>query len=155
MTKCLCFCIAALAIAAAGCSPSAPTQQDGEPPLEALVETGNADGAATPQTDTQSASIPAAFQGVWDIVDGSCAQESDLRLEIKPRMVIFYESVGTVKSATIASSDQISVEMAMEGEGDVWDATRAFSLINDGAGMIHFDVSAETESDPIELKRCK
>ncbi len=139
------------------CSQSDTPAEDAENAAEASGETAGADettGNATASSD-DTATIPAAFHGVWDYVEGSCAPESDLRVEVKPQMVIFYESLGTVEAVTTVDEQTVSVTLAMEGEGETWETTRVFTLIKDGAGMTQSDAPAGAGYDPFELKRCE
>ncbi|MGB3471301.1 MAG: hypothetical protein WBA51_10810 [Erythrobacter sp.] len=92
-----------------------------------LAEDGD-DAGGTPEI---AAVIPAAYHGVWDYEGGTCSPESDLRVEISGREVLFYESVGTVKAVAKDGEDTI-VTLDMEGEGETWEQEIRLSL--EGAG---------------------
>jgi len=92
-----------------------------------LAEDGDDAGNAREIT----AIIPAAYHGVWDYEGGTCSTESDLRMEISEREVLFYESVGTVKAVAEDGEDTI-VTLDMEGEGETWEQAIRLSL--EGAG---------------------
>ncbi len=80
---------------------------------------------------TTGAMVPARYQGVWDFEGGNCNKASDLRMEISPQEVLFYESVGTVTGVAQDGSD-IIVTLDMEGEGETWVDKLRLSLEGDG-----------------------
>ena len=100
--------------------------------------------------------IPERFRGVWDYELGTCAHESDLRLEIGAGGIVFYESFGTVTAVRIDGGDTI-VELSMEGEGENWEQTLHLSQSGRGAGRrLHVSDGSQTEqADELPRKRCE
>jgi len=84
-------------------------------------------------TQGEAALIPASFRGVWDYEGGTCARESDLRIDVSGREIVFYEAVGTVMEITDESAGLL-VKLAMEGEGEEWTHTARLTL--DGEGEV-------------------
>ena len=80
--------------------------------------------------------------------------ESDLRIEIRPESIGFYESLGELTAIDIASPDDITVTLAMEGEGETWDMQRRFVLSDDGATLTPQPVGEEN-FEPMPLKKCE
>lgn len=123
----------ALALVLAGCGqPSGTPEAGGEPGAPPAP-------AATPATapDAPTANtIPARFHGLWDGESGTCQPDSDLRLDIGPQSIGFYESQGTVTAVDARDPDVVSVQLAMEGEGDQWAQTLQLALEGEGGNAI-------------------
>ena len=117
-----------------------------DPAPSADVDTGDFEPSGT---------IPARYRGVWDYAQGTCASNSDLRMEISAREILFYESVGQVTGVT-AEGDDVIVALAMEGEGDTWDQRIRLSLTGSGAGeqLETSDGDAPPIVDDYPSKRC-
>jgi hypothetical protein len=79
--------------------------------------------------------IPAAYLGVWDWSGGACDAASDMRMEIQPDRIAFYESVGTV-TAVRAEDGGIAIDLAMEGEGEEWAQTTKLRYSEEGPLLI-------------------
>ena len=154
-----------LALALAACADANDEPAGAEEALTATVETpipvepdgGIGDGAGPPG-DVQGAlanRIPTRFQGVWDYVEGTCARESDMRMEISGSEILFYESVGTVTAITAEGSDVV-VTLAMEGEGEVWEQQTRLSLEGEGPSQLleTTDGSQPKRPDEYPSKRC-
>jgi len=109
-----------------------------------------------PETDAGPA-IPARFLGVWDAETGTCDPASDLRLEIAPQSIGFYESLGTVTAVTERKNGSVVIGLAMEGEGEKWEQTITLELIRSGNTEWLLSLPGR-DSDitlrPIRLKRC-
>lgn len=131
--------ISALAVLVAACSQDGDKSQATDPVFTASQPAG---GAA----------IPAAFHGAWDWTGGNCLEYSDLRMEIGPQRIQFYESLGTVE-AVRSDGDSLTVELAMEGEGEKWEQTTELALVEGGALLetVHEDPSGQGK---MRLKRC-
>lgn len=124
---------ALLMLAACGSEPAAPAPEDTPIPVE--PDGGIGDGAGPPEAtvdETLANRIPTRFQGVWDYVEGTCAPESDLRMEVSGSEILFYESVGTV-TAVAPEGDDVVVTLAMEGEGETWEQQTRLALVGSGA----------------------
>lgn len=114
-----------LALAACG----GEAKQEAAAPEPAPSASSPAATASEP-APSAAATIPVRFHGVWDAETGSCDQASDLRLDIGPQTIGFYESHGTVTAVDASDPDVASIQLAMEGEGDQW--TKAMDLSLDG-----------------------
>ncbi len=97
--------------------------------------------------------IPAPFVGVWDHVNGNCMPASDLRMEIEPQRITFYESVGTVREVSPLGEDAVGVRLDMEGEGETWDSTLRLTLSDDGEILTPSNAGDHPE-DALARKRC-
>lgn len=143
----------ALALSAcqqAGKDDAAPDASETMLPVE--PDGGIGDGAPPPAPVAEE--IPAGFRGVWDYVRGTCDPASDLRIEIGPRSIGFYESHGEVTRVEIDGANRIVVSLAMEGEGEKWAMARRFTLSDDGQTLTPSAVDAEEQFEPMPLKKC-
>ncbi|QDH33951.1 hypothetical protein [Porphyrobacter sp. YT40] len=147
-----------LALAACGSETAEP------PAAPATVEVVTADTEGTPgdappatATDGTLTAIPAAFHGVWDAETGTCDPASDLRLEIGPETLGFYESQGTVTDVTKGGDGAIVIALAMEGEGEQWKQTVKLQLdqSNDREWLLYLPgPDFDAVRQPIRRKRC-
>ncbi|TRD11830.1 hypothetical protein FGU71_08155 [Erythrobacter insulae] len=162
---CLSLVTPALALALAACGAEA--EQDAPSP-EALDSAPAAAPDSVPVTQADPAvsdtasetaaaanTIPARFQGVWDYEGGTCAPESDLRMEISASEILFYESIGLVTGVT-ADKDAVIVTLAMEGEGETWEQSTRFALMGEGEDLrIHTsEGDGPMAPDEYPSKRC-
>jgi hypothetical protein len=99
---------------------------------EPAASTPTPAATASEPAPTAAATIPVRFDGVWDAETGTCDPASDLRLDIGPQMIGFYESQGTVTAVDASDPDVASIQLAMEGEGDQWTQTMELSLDGEG-----------------------
>ena len=99
--------------------------------------------------------IPVRYHGVWDYVRGSCSADSDMRMEIGPRRITFYESVGNVAGVGQDGDDAIA-DLIMEGEGETWVESTRLSLVEkDGKMQLHTsDATKPRVIDKYPRKRC-
>lgn len=141
--------LGALALLAA-CSGEEPAPQ-----ATASEPTSVASAAPTASATPGAAltTIPAAFQGYWDAVDGQCATWSDAQLTIKPDSLIFYESMGEVTAVRQPDAETIVVSMAMSGEGDSWTEETTYRLL-DGGTVLESDFTTDDGGEPFRRKRC-
>ena len=125
-----------------------------ETPIPVEPDGGIGDGAGPPDEVEQALAnrIPTRFHGVWDFVDGTCARESDLRLEISGAEIMFYESIGTVLSADENEATTL-VNLAMEGEGETWQDTYSLTITDDEQLLLEY-VTDGVSPVPIPRKRC-
>jgi len=161
-----CFCLAAFAgaLALTGCD-----QQEAGPVDSEVSPTNGADDEQTlpgersladetvtgpMRAERQFDEIPETFLGVWDYARGSCMPSSDLRMEIEPQRITFYESVGEVTEVTPRGEDAVAVELDMEGEGENWENTLLLTLSDDGRTLTPSD-GGEAADDPLPRKRCE
>ena len=99
--------------------------------------------------------IPASFNGVWDYVDGSCDPASDLRIQVFPDRIEFYESLGVVESVEVENPNTIVVILNMEGEGEVWTQETRFTLSNEGKVLTPVAADGEQVGRPMPRKKCE
>ena len=121
---------------------ASPTSSLGGPPPPPMAQLG----APKP--------VPAKFQGVWDYIDGTCARESDLRIEIGTGSMLFYESRGTINGFEQPDPDTLVLNLAMEGEGERWEERTRVTLVEGGRFLETSDVSGYGSGQAIRRKRC-
>jgi hypothetical protein len=134
---------------------AACSQPEGEPDAPVPTATPASSAAiAAPETDVQPAAgtIPITYRGAWDWTGGTCAPASDLRMEIGAQSITFYESVGTVE-AVREDGDTLSLDLAMEGEGEQWRQTTVLRLV-DGGTLLDTGHDDPSATGPMRLKRC-
>jgi hypothetical protein len=136
-------------LALSACSESEPAQGGTAGPAS---QTAPAAPSSTPSVPARIAVIPDRFQGIWDYVKGSCDPTSDMRTEIAERGITFYESHGAVTALTVESPQRITVELAMQGEGENWTMTRIFTLSE--RDSILTSTGGGAPGEPMPLKRC-
>ena len=115
--------------------------------------TQNDGSARTAQSDPLP-DIPVRFQGTWDGADGTCAPESDLRIAITDKDVLFYEAMGTVTAVTDDGSTTI-LTLQMEGEGDQWNENLVLSLRDDGQSLTAYFQSLDKQQNGETFARKK
>jgi len=149
----------ALALAACGELPDEqPLTGEEVAPAEQMqtAEPASPEEAASDSVEATLANrIPTRFHGVWDYVEGTCALESDMRMEVSGAEIMFYESIGTVTGVT-AEGDDVVVSLAMEGEGDTWEQATRLSLTGEGDAQRLETSEGESEkvADEYPSKRC-
>jgi len=148
------FLATAFALAACGGEP----QQEAAAPEPAPATTAGSMLKEPASGSTAGSAIPAQFIGAWDAETGTCDPASDLRLDINPQAIGFYESQGTLIRLAEAIDGSTVVELAMEGEGDTWDMTMTLSLSGAGAAerliVQHRGEPGQPAPEPLRLKRC-
>nr|WP_298930621.1 hypothetical protein [uncultured Erythrobacter sp.] len=154
----------AMALSACGTSPAdeAAPPEPLETPIPVEPDGGIGDGAEPlPQEASQEQPagaanvIPAGFHGVWDYEGGTCALESDMRMEISASEIMFYESIGIVTAVSPDGEDTL-VALAMEGEGETWEQSTRLSLVGEGDDVrLHTsDGDAPKQIDEYPSKKC-
>lgn len=129
----------------------APSATESVIPEPHESESASADTAETTQVST----IPAAFQGIWDYGANACDNvASDLRLEIRPSEIEFYESLGTVTSVEVENPQSIVVALDMSGEGETWELTNRFVLSENGTVLTPLETEDNPQYDPMPRKKC-
>jgi len=131
----------------AACGETPPAQPDDEASVEASSEALSQDSLereTMAETATDEAIIiPARYQGVWDYEGGTCAPESDMRMEVTSTDITYYESYGRV-TGTRPEGDDLIVDLAMEGEGQEWPESQRLSLVGNGtAERLHVTNGSE------------
>ena len=124
----------------AACSPACDTAQTNSAPKSAA-------SAAT-------ATIPDPFRGVWDYVEGTCAPESDLRLDVQPSAVTFYATHGEVIRVDMADPFEMWLDLAMSGEGEEWTQSLGFYLRDGGRRLEILDPDRPASNNILIRKRC-
>lgn len=145
-----------------GCGQSAENPADqteeaaSETPIPVEPDGGIGDGAQPlpEQSETDNpAVIPAAYHGTWDYIEGTCARESDLRVQISASEIMFYESIGTIEGVREAGED-IVVTLAMEGEGERWQQHTRLTLSENGERLDLTDPERPDDAGSLLRKRC-
>jgi hypothetical protein len=122
---------AALLLAACG---GAETPEEPAGDLELTVSTtdaANDETSSDAEPEAEPSLIAAAYQGVWDYEGGTCAPESDMRMEVSATDITYYESYGRV-TGTRPDGDDLIVDLAMEGEGQEWNESQRLSILGTG-----------------------
>ncbi|MEL6708533.1 MAG: hypothetical protein AAFP79_09630 [Pseudomonadota bacterium] len=104
--------------------------------------------------DSQGALIPASFQGVWDYEGGTCAPESDLRLDVQPASITFYETHGDVVRVDSAQPSAVSLNLAMSGEGQEWNQSLELRLVDAGTRLMVINPDMPDAAENLMRKRC-
>lgn len=147
----------ALALAACGSEPRQEEPAGAEPAASPTALPSETSAPATAAPAATAAAIPARFLGVWDAETGTCDPASDLRLDIAPGTIGFYESRGTVTAVTESKDGSVVIALAMEGEGDRWEQTMKLDLVrSDGTEWLLSLPGPDSgiELRPIRHKRC-
>ena len=143
--------IAPLALAACGDREEAPApDMASETAIPVEPDSGIGDGAGPPAGTAKA--IPTRFLGVWDYVEGACDDASDLRMEISPRRIVFYESVGDVTAVNVANDNSITVQLNLSGEGETWTENLKLDLEQGGERLVPSAVEGDYE--PMPRKKC-
>lgn len=159
VTVCL---LLAITLSACGSAPDPAAPEPIETPIPVEPNGGIGDGAeplpaAAGDDETAQAAnlIPASLHGVWDYEGGTCAPESDMRMEITGDEILFYESIGKV-TAVAADAEDTIVTLAMEGEGETWEQSTRFALTGEGDDLrLHTsDGDAPKQVDEYPSKKC-
>ena len=149
---------ALLAAFVASCSSqdeSAPV--DNQVRSDELPSAGDGQSLADPSNDgvTQQADvIPARFLGVWDAAGGNCEPLSDMRMDVRPREIEFYESLGRVANVEVQDARTALVTLNMSGEGETWQTTNRFVLSDDGNTLTPEHVDEADAYEPMSLTKC-
>ncbi|ESQ89817.1 hypothetical protein ABAC460_10975 [Asticcacaulis sp. AC460] len=119
--------VALILLSLAACAPRTETVPT------ASSEVASAAPAASVMTPVATGDvIPDAFTGRWDASTAACADGSELKLEIAPKDLQFYESRGAVETVSIAGPTDITVVAEMSGEGAQWQRTLRMVLGESG-----------------------
>ncbi len=147
--------VAALVLSACGSAeePSEPvTVAETAAPIQVEPDGGIGDGAKP--LNEVAGTIPGQFRGVWDYIEGTCAPESDLRMEISDKEIRFYESYGRVTGIRLDGDDAI-VDLAMEGEGETWENRIRLTFDKSGEHLLALDAQqTEPTKRDMPRKRC-
>ncbi|WP_285711466.1 hypothetical protein [Erythrobacter oryzae] len=146
-----------LAMALAACG-SEPRQDEPAAPGPDATAALRSESPAPATSPAAADAIPARFLGVWDAETGTCDPASDLRLDITPQAIGFYESHGTLTRIAETLDGLTVVELAMEGEGETWVMTMTIGLRGAGAAerlvVQHKGEPGRPVPEPLTLKRC-
>lgn len=146
--------IALLAAAAALTLSACSSETEDAAPAETATGDAVETPAAEPAEDVAAnEGIPADMLGVWDYVEGTCDPASDLRLEIAADHLTFYESYGEVQAVT-RDGENVTISLAMEGEGETWDEDLTYRL-TEGGTILESDLRAPVGDGPLLRKRCE
>lgn len=147
--------VATLALAACSGEPGEADQSATvATPAERVIPAEH-DTPAVNSTPQAMETIPEQFLGIWDFVDGTCDPASDLRMDIRPAEIEFYESIGKVTSVTLENPQTAVVALDMTGEGERWQITNRFVLSDGDAILTPLEAEGDPEYEPLPRKRCK
>ena len=104
-----------------------------------------------PAVPLAMASIPQPWHGIWDWTGGSCDPASDMRLEIAPNAIRFYESTGRVVKAELVGAT-LAVDLAMSGEGEEWQQRTMLTLA--GPDELVSEMPAPSGDGRLRYRRC-
>lgn len=136
-----------LALALAACSPRTPSADTAATTPEPPTLPVPAHAEVPP--DDMLAAIPESFLGTWDTASDHCGQDRDLAIDIEPQRIVYHESAGRVQQVQRPDEATIIVDLAMEGEGEHWQARKRYALSADGNSL------RDTElQPPLERVRC-
>jgi hypothetical protein len=103
---------------------------------------------ATPAEKTNM--VPVAFRGRWTGAKDRCADAgAELELQIKPRELIFHESVGTITRVTRLNATKIAIDAAFTGEGESWTKRLEIRTSADGQTL-----TIANDGQAVVRKRC-
>lgn len=80
-------------------------------------------------------SIPAKFRGTWT-TNRSGKPSGETPTQIGPNTWRGHESAGRVQAVRILGDNEVTVTLAMDGEGEVWTETRTLRLSPDGNVLV-------------------
>ena len=124
-----------------------------ESPIPVEPDGGIGDGATPVAVD--EAGIPATLRGRWGLVAADCEPG---RADAKGLMVVsgdkleFYESVGTLGTASERLPQSIRAGFAFTGEGMTW--TREMVLETDGETLTRTEFGPEAMPEPLRYTKC-
>ena len=146
------FAAALVVLSLAGCN-SSNDASEAPPTDEASVAV--AETPAPAASSTRELQIPAALRGRWGLVAADCEPG---RADAKGLMVVsgdkleFYESVGTLGTASERLPQSIRAGFAFTGEGMTW--TREMALETDGMTLTRTEFGPEAMPDPLRYTKC-
>lgn len=147
----------ALTLTLAACSgesadPQASGTSDPELLEPAATQTPSPTPTASPEPVAEVKEIPSALRGRWALVPADCTStRGDAKglLTIGATTLKFYESVGTLKTATSGAPGGLSGTFSYTGEGMEW--SREVTLVAGADGQtLNF---ADTGNDPPPSRR--
>jgi len=144
------------AFAIAACSPAESDHADVAASDEQALHAGPSGGSGEDAGPVPNgpASIPISLWGVWDYAQGTCAPESDLRLEIAEDSITFYESFGQVREVEELDQGAAKLTLAMQGEGEEWTQVLILRPIEAGTGLLIIDPDRPEAAEDLPRKRC-
>lgn len=84
-----------------------------------------------------SSVIPKVFHGTWDKNDDACrAQHSDMRLNIRPSAVEYWESSGTLIEMVESNNRSLTARFTFSGEGESWERNMTYFVLNEGNTLV-------------------
>lgn len=88
----------------------------------------------TATSSATSPTVPAAYQGRWNIRQADCGTVSEGQLTVEAGRISFFESSGLVTGVTVSGSS-ITVTMQLTGEGSTRTDVRRFTVSADGGQL--------------------
>jgi len=139
-------------------APDTAASTDAAPPPTVMVPPVSASdtGSASP-ADFSAMDIPAAIQGRWGMVAADCEPaRADAKglLEIDPRRLKFYESVGTLDELEEMEPTRIRGEFSFSGEGMTWDRDVTLDVQDGGKTLIRREYGDDAAPGPFRYSKC-
>ncbi len=136
--------LAAASLLAVACSPEAGEPQEENAPAGAI---------AADEAGGDRSTIPDKFHGQWDVAGGNCAPGSEMQLEIAGDTIIYYESVGDVRSVATVDPYAVEVTLTMAGEGESWERVERLRWLD--AGRTLMTGEGENQGEEILREHCQ
>lgn len=127
------------ATTSSGATSSSATTSSSAPSSSAPSTTAGT--VTTAPTGGAPATVPARYQGRWNLRPADCATVSEGQLTIEAGRVEFYESSGPV-TAVAPSGDTVTVTIQLTGEGSTRTDVRRFTVSADGQQLTDLTTGA-------------
>ena len=135
-------------------APAAPASESAE--ASSAPSPPPAPSVATP-ADFTAMDLPPALHGRWGMVAADCEPgRADAKglLEIGPRRLKFYESVGTLAKLTEMEPTRIRGAFNFMGEGMTWDRDVTLDVQDGGKVLIRREYGDNAEPGPFRYTKC-
>lgn len=110
--------------------PAAP--EPAPAPAAATIDEKMLSAEPAPGNDNR---VPEPFHGTWDESPASCREASEVRLVIGAEQLRFHEGTGQVETVRVVADNDIVLRVAMQGQGQRWQATERYALSADGSEL--------------------
>lgn len=106
--------------------------------------------APTPAEAGTIAQVPDAWRGTWAGEGGNCAAGSDLRLQVAPDRLLFFEAEAVATRIERLSEREIQLDLSFSGEGQSWTKRNVLALGDDGDALVRSEDGMPT----VRYRRC-
>ena len=148
-----------LLLAACGGADEAalPSGDETPIPVEPDGDIGNGAGPGQAGGEASAEGIPEPLRGRWGLVAADCdATRSDAKglLTVSPDKLTFYESVGTLGSATERTPLRLRATFEFTGEGMSWSRDMLLEVQDGGKALVREEFGADAAPKPFRYIRC-